>query len=93
MQPRQRTSHIAPRATPEQLRRRRRARPDRRIERTRAGLFSPEELLAAEDERGFGGGHVRGGVECVGVLPGFERVAPGGAGGVGADPATVAAVL
>lgn len=45
-----------------------------------------EELLVAEDESGFGGGHVGGGVKYVGILPGFEGVAPGGAGGVGADP-------
>lgn len=93
MQPRQRTRHISPRPTPKQLRRRRRARPYRRIERPRTGLFGPEELLTAEDERGFGGGHVGDGVEGVGVLPGFEGVAPGVAGGVGTHPAAVAAVL
>ena len=30
-------------------------------------MFGPEELLAAEDEGGFGGGHVGGGVEGVGL--------------------------
>ena len=93
MQARQRRADVAPGPGPEELGGRRGARPDDVVEVLGAGLLRPEEVLAAEDERGLVRGEVRGGVEAVGELPGLEGVAPGVALRVRADPAAVAAVL
>ena len=93
MQARQRHADVAPGPSPEELGGRRGARPDDVVEVLGAGLLCPEEVLAAEDERGFVGGEVRGRVEAVGELPGLEGVAPGVAERVRADPAAAATVL
>ena len=76
MQPRQGGRDVATRAAPEELSRRRRARPDDGVQVLRARLLGPEEVLAAEDERGLCVREVRGGVEGVRLLPGLEGVAP-----------------
>lgn len=76
MQSRQRLPHIPltrltpfgeRRARPEDLRARRGAGPHDRVEVRGGGLFGPEEVLAAEDERLLVRGYVRKGVEGVGL--------------------------
>ena len=61
---------------PEDLRRRRRAGPDDRVEVLRARLLCPEALLSAKHEVVLVGGQVREWVERVCVLPCLEGVAP-----------------
>ena len=65
VQARQRRADVAPGPGPEELGRRRSARPDDVVKVLGAGLLRPEEVLAAEDERGFVSGEVRGRVEAV----------------------------
>lgn len=67
---------VPARAAPEDLRRRRSARPDNRVEVLRARLLCPEALLSAEHEVVLVGGQVREWVERVCVLPRLEGVAP-----------------
>ena len=93
MQAGERGADVAARPRPEELRGRGGAGPDDAVEVLGAGLLCPEEVLAAEDERGLVCGEVRGGVEAVGELPGLEGVAPGIALRVRADPTAVATVL
>ena len=67
METRKSVGDIAARAAPEELGGRRSARPGDGVEVLRAGLLDPEEVLAAEDERGFVGGEVGEGIEVVGL--------------------------
>ncbi len=65
MQARERLARVAPWPGPEDLSRRRRARPDNRIKVLRTGLLGPEQLLTPKDEVCLRLGDVGLGVERV----------------------------